>query len=167
MHTAQGVESTNRNVTVSGLADRTRSGGIVMAGFFGNEPHATVGAIMVAEVVTLLPSATVADAFGLMEEKGVRCVVVADESDKVVGIITDSDVVFRAAGRGGLSKMSIADVMTPDPYCVNPELDTNDAIRLMSEHGFRRLPVVDQDNKLVGLVSIGDIIGAFMKRLSI
>lgn len=136
-----------------------------MAGFFGEDSHATVGDIMVRDVIALPPTASVADAFRIMDEKGVRCIIIADEGGHVSGIITDSDVVFRAAGRGGLSQISVTDVMTPDPYCVPPTLDTNEAIRLMGEHGFRRLPVVD-DDKLVGLVSIGDIIRAFMKRLS-
>lgn len=135
-----------------------------MAGSLKNENGTTVGSIMIDDVVVLPSSATVAEAFELMQEKNVRCVVVTEESGHVAGIVTDSDVVFRAAGRGGLSKILVADVMTPDPYCVPPDLDTNDAIRLMGEHGFRRLPVVE-DDKLVGLVSIGDIIGSFMKRL--
>jgi len=135
-----------------------------MPGFFGDESSATVGSIMITDVVTVAPTATVGDVFQVMDETGVRCVIVAEDSGKVAGIVTDSDVVFRAAGRGSLSTISIADIMTPEPYCVDPSLNTNDAIRLMGEHGFRRLPVVEND-KLVGLVSIGDIIRAFMQRL--
>lgn len=137
-----------------------------MGGFFTEGSGTTVGDIMVSDVITLPPSSTVADVFKLMDEHGVRCVVIIEEDRRVTGIVTDSDVVFRAAGRGSLSQIPAADVMTPDPYCVAPDLDTNNAIRLMGEHGFRRLPVVKND-KLVGLVSIGDIIRAFMKRLSL
>lgn len=136
-----------------------------MSGLFDDESSMTVDNIMIRDVATLRPTASVADAFRLMDEKGVRSVVVVDEDDKVVGIITDSDVVFRAAGRGGLSRIPVADIMTPDPYTVEPTLDMNEAIRLMGEHGFRRLPVVEE-GRLIGLVSIGDIIRAFMKRLS-
>jgi len=139
--------------------------GWMMSGLFDDESKMTVGSIMVRDIATLPPTASVADAFKLMEEKDVRSIVVVDEDGGVAGIVTDSDVVFRAAGRGGLSQIPVADVMTPDPYTVEPNLDMNDAIRLMGEHGFRRLPVVE-NGKLVGLVSIGDIIRAFMKRLS-
>lgn len=131
---------------------------------FGNESSAVVGSIMITDVVTVPHTADVSHVFETMTDKDVRCVVVLDDSGSVNGIVTDSDVVFRAAGRGALSTISVADIMTPDPYCVPPTLGTNDAIRLMGEHGFRRLPVVE-DGKLVGLVSIGDIIGAFMQRL--
>ncbi len=135
-----------------------------MNGFFDDESNMAVGSIMIRDVATLPPSASVAEAFELLNEKGVRSIVVVDDG-AVAGIVTDSDVVFRAAGRGALSQIKVAEIMTPDPYTVAPELDMNDAIRLMGEHGFRRLPVV-QDGKLVGLVSIGDIIRAFMKRLN-
>lgn len=130
----------------------------------GTESGTVVGTIMVRDVVVLPPTATVREACGVMDDKDVRCIVVVDDSDGVRGILTDSDVVFRAAGRGDLSKTAVADIMTPEPYCVSQDLDTNEAIRLMGEHGFRRLPVTDGD-QLVGLVSVGDVIRAFMRRL--
>jgi CBS domain-containing protein len=74
----------------------------------------------------------------------------------VVGMVTDRDIVIRAVADGDFD-CTIDDIVTDDVVCATPEMSTAEASDLMSEHQIRRLPVVDDDERLVGIVSIGDL----------
>ena len=78
------------------------------------------------------------------------------EDGRLVGMVTDRDIVIRAVADGDF-QCTIDDIVTDDPVCATPEMSTAEAAELMGEHQIRRLPVVDKDEKLVGIVSIGDI----------
>lgn len=78
------------------------------------------------------------------------------EDGRVVGMVTDRDIVIRAVADGDY-QCTIDDIVTDDVVCATPEMSTADVAELMSEHQIRRLPVVDDDERLVGIVSIGDI----------
>ena len=78
------------------------------------------------------------------------------EDGRVVGMVTDRDIVIRAVADGDY-ECTIDDIVTDDVVCATPEMTTAEAAELMSEHQIRRLPVVDDDERLVGIVSIGDI----------
>lgn len=78
------------------------------------------------------------------------------EDGRVVGMVTDRDIVIRAVADGDFD-CTIDDIVTDDVVCATPEMSTSEASELMSEHQIRRLPVVDDDERLVGIVSIGDI----------
>jgi CBS domain-containing protein len=110
------------------------------------------------EVLTSGPDASLLEAAKLMSAHGVGCVVVADEHDQVVGIISERDIV-RVLGRAGPSALDkpISSCMTRDVVSCR-EADTIE--RLMSEmtsHRFRHMPVVER-GRLNGLVSIGDVV---------
>jgi CBS domain-containing protein len=78
------------------------------------------------------------------------------EDGRVVGMVTDRDIVIRAVADGDY-ECTIDDIVTDDVVCATPEMTTAEAAELMGEHQIRRLPVVDDDERLVGIVSIGDI----------
>ena len=78
------------------------------------------------------------------------------EDGRVVGMVTDRDIVIRAVADGDF-ECTVDDVCSDDVVCVRSEMSTAEAQELMSEHQIRRLPVVDEDDRLLGIVSLGDL----------
>ena len=79
------------------------------------------------------------------------------EGDRLIGTITDRDVTVRAVARGASPSDQIAGFMSPDPVTVVDTDDLKTALDLMSRARIRRLPVMDKDRRLVGVVSLGDL----------
>lgn len=108
-------------------------------------------------VVTVPPSATVRDLVSLLKEHNIGAVVVSDDGESVMGIVSERDVVRHLAGGADLLDMSVRAIMTSQVRTVQPD-DTIDGTRqVMTEHRIRHLPVV-VEGKLQGIVSIGDIV---------
>ena len=91
----------------------------------------------------------------IMREEDAGSVPVVDEG-RVVGMVTDRDIVIRAVADGDFD-CTVEDVCSEDVVCATPDMSTTEGADLMSEHQIRRLPVVDGDDKLVGIVSLGDL----------
>ena len=91
----------------------------------------------------------------IMREEDAGSVPVVDEG-RVVGMVTDRDIVIRAVADGDFD-CTIEDVCSEDVVCANPNMSTTEGAELMGEHQIRRLPVVDADDRLVGIVSLGDL----------
>lgn len=102
------------------------------------------------------PGDRVIDAVEKMHQKSIGALPVV-EADKVVGIFTERDVLYRVI-HGKLDPVStpVSEVMTRDPDCVAPDMSVVEALRMIHEKRFRHLPLVS-DGKLVGLVSSGDL----------
>ncbi|WML36654.1 CBS domain-containing protein [Clostridium sp. OS1-26] len=112
--------------------------------------------IMTGEVVSLNSTDSVERAAELMKEHNIGAAPVC-EGDKVIGIITDRDIALRSVAAGKDSKsQSVREIMSSNPVTGAPDMDIQDASRIMSERQIRRLPIVDSEN-LVGMVSLGDI----------
>ena len=93
----------------------------------------------------------------IMKEHDIGCVTVGT-SNKLDGILTDRDIVCRGLAIGApLECMTAADVMTTDPVTCRVDDTINQAAFIMKKHRVRRLPVVDNDDRLAGIVSLGDI----------
>jgi CBS domain-containing protein len=105
-----------------------------------------------SKVLTASPETSVVDAAKLMEQKSVSAVLVISQ-EKLVGIFTERDAVFRVIARGmDVRTTRLGDVMTPSPVTVTPEKSFGYALLLMHENGFRHVPVV-VDGMPVGIVS--------------
>lgn len=91
----------------------------------------------------------------IMREEDTGAVPVVEDG-KVVGMVTDRDIVIRAIADGDFD-CTIDDVVSDDVVCATPGMSTAEAAALMSEHQIRRLPVVDEGENLVGIVSLGDL----------
>ena len=114
--------------------------------------------------VTLSKSETVQHACQRMSKRRVGAVLVTDEHGALCGIFTGRDAV-RALGEAKDPALSLlSKAMTPDPQTIAPESTAIDALRLMSDCGFRHLPVV-RNKKIVGIVSRGDFKGMELDRL--
>jgi CBS domain-containing protein len=142
--------------------------------------HVRVGDVMMTNVPTVRINASLVEIVNLLVGHAQRRVVVVDEQRRVVGIITDGDLIKRAttAERGGiiqsltrrlplgqaesfqLSQRTAAEVMTGQVVTATPETSLLEALRLLLEHKIKRLPVVDAGGRLVGLVGRGGILQA-------
>ena len=106
--------------------------------------------------VTAPPTTNVAEAAALMLARGVAAVLVV-EKGALAGIFTERDAVFRVLAQSrDAHTVPIGEVMTPRPVTVTPDATFGRAMLLMHEHHFRHLPVVDDGNKAIGIVSARD-----------
>ncbi len=100
---------------------------------------------------------TIADAAKIMKKSDTGVVPVVD-GKKVVGLVTDRDIVVRGvAGGKDVSTMSVSEVMTRDVRTVTEDSTVDEVLELMSGAQVRRVPVVNQSQELVGIISLGDI----------
>lgn len=116
----------------------------------------TVSQVMTRGVRTLTPSDTVAQAARAMDELNVGVIPVC-EGDKLVGVVTDRDIVIRGVAKDRDGKTRLADVMSANVRCATEGEDLDMVLKSMADAQIRRMPVVDGNQKLVGIVSIGDI----------
>ncbi len=113
--------------------------------------------MMSREVLTAKKDETVASVVKRMAERGVGSVVVVDDEGKPIGIFTERDLLVKVIGAGKPLEVPLAEVMTPDPIVAKPDWSLAHALEVMVHYGFRHLPVVGDDGKLIGMVSIKDI----------
>ena len=109
--------------------------------------------------VTLRPSATVQDACKRMHTRKVGAVLVTDAKGKLVGIFTGRDCVRLLTKDHDSTKTLLKDAMTRNPVAMEPGRTAIEALRPMRDGGFRHVPIVDADQKVIGVVSYGDFRG--------
>src|SRR2546421_4762536 len=124
-----------------------------MAGADGTKAR-IVADIMSTPVVTASVDDTLAAAADRMREKHVGSVVVVD-GDTPLGILTERDMI-RITAVGAETTEKVSEWMTRDPDSVPPDMDAADAFASLSEHGYRHIPVVEE-NRVVGMVSMRDL----------
>lgn len=113
--------------------------------------------VMTRGVEVVQPDSTLEEAAAKMERFDIGLLPVC-EGDRLVGTLTDRDITVRSVAHGeDPTTDKVRDVMTPDVvYCFEDQ-DVEEAARLMQEKQVRRLPVLDRDKRLVGIVSLGDL----------
>lgn len=112
------------------------------------------------------PDTTVHDAVALMNRKRVGAVAVT-ESEKLAGIFTERDLMIRVVLDGKDPKSTtVSDVMTAECISAKKDMSMGEALQIMSEKHFRHLPVVDDDLKVLGLLSIRDLLHQRVDNLS-
>ena len=115
-----------------------------------------VSEAMTRDVRVANPDQTIREAAQMMAELDAGALPVG-EQDRLVGMITDRDIAVRAVAHGKSPDTRIRDVMTDDvKYCFDDD-DVEDVARNMADVQVRRLPVVNRDKRLVGIVAIADI----------
>ncbi len=115
-----------------------------------------VSKIMTRDVTLLNPNQTICVAASLMAEIDAGALPVG-ENDRLVGMITDRDIVIRAVAQGKSADTKVADVMSKEVlYCFDTD-EIDEVTRNMGKARVRRLPVVNRDKRLVGIVSLGDV----------
>lgn len=85
--------------------------------------------------------------------------VVVDEANRPVGVVTDRDLTLRVLAEGRRRDVPVGEVMTRPPTCVHVQASALDAAKLMETHLCRRLPLVDDSGVVVGVLSLDDLLG--------
>ena len=122
---------------------------------------------MTKEVIAITPETSMMKASRLMKDKKVRRLPVVDEAGRVVGIISDRDIKEASPSKATtldmhelyylLSELKVKDIMTKTPVCAKENDSVEGVALVMMERGFGGMPVVAEDNKLVGIITESDI----------
>ena len=108
-------------------------------------------AVIIRDVVTVSPEITVEALLGLMEEHNIKGFPVVEDDDRLVGIVTWRDV------RLAESSLMVKDVMTESVVTGTEETGIEEAMQVLHEHRIEKLPIVDKDNRVRGLITMKDI----------
>lgn len=113
--------------------------------------------VMTPGVEVIAPEATLQQAAAKMRRLNIGPLPVCD-GDQLVGMLTDRDITVRAVAEGcDPTSTTVREAMTPDiAYCFDDQA-IEDAVRTMERYQIRRLPILDRDKRLVGMVSLGDL----------
>jgi CBS domain-containing protein len=113
--------------------------------------------VMTSDPRSVSPDAPVADASRIMRDEDTGIVPIVEDG-KRIGTITDRDIVVRLIAEGrDASSATVRDIASTDLVTVDPQQDLDEALRLMAQHQVRRLPVVEEDGRLVGILSQADV----------
>src|SRR5690606_17937453 len=107
----------------------------------GNEVK-TVGELMSHPVVTVSPGDTVAEAAAAMTGRQVGSVVVTDDEERAIGILTERDLIKLASAGTDPTQAAVSDWMTKDPDTVTSDTTVDEAFQSLSSHNYRHIPVV-------------------------
>jgi CBS domain-containing protein len=122
--------------------------------------------IMTPQVQCVRAEDTLVDAASVMRQLDVGVVPVCDD-EHVVGILTDRDITVRAVAEGcDPNQTMVSDAMSPQIVCVYDDQLVSEAVQLMELHQIRRTPVINRQERLVGIISLGDIAVAANSNLS-
>jgi CBS domain-containing protein len=146
-----------------------------------NADHLLVRDMMTTNVVTISPSTPFKTVVGLLGAHRISAVPVVDEANKVVGIVSESDLLAkvvagdrsgqrlpgtrsdRRAVRARTGAETAADLMTAEPITVRADKSLSEAARMAAAHHVRRLPVVVEDGTLVGIITRSDMLAVFLR----
>lgn len=110
-------------------------------------------------VYSIHPDSTVFEALNVLVNKNVGALVVLDSNEKFLGIFSERDYARRVILKGRASKETlIREIMTERPTTVTEDESIEDCMKKMTDKRIRHLPVIDDQNRLVGLISIGDVV---------
>ena len=113
--------------------------------------------VMTRDVTTVPPDARLSDVARIMRDEDIGSVPVA-KGTELLGMVTDRDIVIRAVADGdGIEQRTASDVMTAGVQCCREDQNVGDVLKDMGDQQIRRLPVVDAEQRLIGIVSIGDL----------
>lgn len=133
---------------------------------------------MTQKVMTVSPGDSLLEARSLMQQRKIRHLPVVAADKRLVGIVTDRDIrsampLDPAKGQADAraqeryARLTVADVMTPDPVTISASHTLEDALLLIQEKRVGAFPVVDQEGKLTGILSVRDLLRAFINVLGI
>ena len=131
-----------------------------------------IGSVMVSDVVTAGPDTPFKAVAVLLASRNISGVPVVDEDDRVLGVVSQGDLLQHEAPHGRLGARQakrkggaafVSGLMTTPAVTVRQDDDVIVAAKLLEEHHFHRLPVIDEDGKLVGIVSRSDLLRVFLR----
>lgn len=112
------------------------------------------------KVYVLSLSATIADAIHIMVNRNLGSVVIVDNATKVAGIVTERDILRKVTGKiDHPDQISITEIMTNDPLCLREDDMIAYVMNNMHVGGYRHIPIVNEKNQPIAMVSIKDVMG--------
>jgi CBS domain-containing protein len=121
-------------------------------------PQTLVGEIMTRNVITARAETPVKDVVRLMSRHKITGLPVVDEHDNLIGVVSESDIIGKAGD-------TVAEIMTNGSFTVTAETELGEAAEILLRRRIRRLPVIEGDSHLVGLLSRSDLITFFAHHL--
>ena len=115
-----------------------------------------ISGVMTRDVETIRPDQSAQEAARFMLKSDAGSIPVTD-GDRLIGMITDRDIAVRGVAKGYGPDTPVRELMTDDVICARSDDSIEDVASRMSEAQVRRLPVIDQDERLCGIVSLGDL----------
>lgn len=115
-----------------------------------------VSEVMTRDVKTVAPDDTAKDAAAFMLSEDAGSMPVKD-GERLIGMITDRDIAVRGVAKGYGPETSVRELMSDEIICVREDDDVEEAAARMSKAQIRRVPVIDSDQRLCGIVSLGDL----------
>lgn len=126
----------------------------------------SIGMLGLKKPLTVSPGTPLSVCVSLLQQHRIGSVIVVDDDGRVMGIFTERDCVLKVMGKvGDLDRVSVSDFMTPDPMRESPETTLAFALNLMSNGGFRHVPIVDQDDMPIGMISAKDVVDYLVSRM--
>ncbi|MET0819411.1 MAG: CBS domain-containing protein [Aeromicrobium sp.] len=116
------------------------------------------------EVFTIAPTVTVRELLDVLAERDIGALVVSDDGDRMLGIVSERDIVRKLRDVENARDTRVADIMTTDVRVCSPDDEFTDLMAIMTRHRVRHVPVLD-DGRLVGVLSIGDAVKHRMEQL--
>ncbi|MEU1283972.1 CBS domain-containing protein [Kitasatospora sp. NPDC005856] len=133
---------------------------------------------MTSPVVLVSPETGFREIVALLSDYDITGVPVVDAETRPLGVVSEADLLRTLAAQedpasllpapesvqaGPDGEVTAADLMTAQPVCTTPDTSVVAAARLMSRHGLKRLPVLDEDGRVIGMVSRGDLLRVFLR----
>ena len=118
--------------------------------------HQTIRDAMTSNPTTVQPTTTAQETARMMKSEDVGSVPIV-EGDRLVGVVTDRDLAIRVLAEGKGAETPVSDIASKDVVTIDPQQSLEEAARLMAEHQVRRLPVCEEDGKLVGILAQADV----------
>jgi CBS domain-containing protein len=126
----------------------------------------SIGSIGLKDPYTVHLDTSLQECLSVMQQHRIGSVLVTDASHKLVGILTERDFLLKVFGKVTvLATEKVGDFMTKDPVRERPEASIAFALSVMSHGGFRHVPIVDQDDVPIGIVSVKDVVDFFVKTM--
>ena len=112
---------------------------------------------MTPNPTTCQTTAPLSEAARAMRDESIGDVLVCDDTQRLVGIVTDRDLVVRGLANGDIEGLTLADVCSNELTTVTVDTPASEVVRLMTDRAVRRVPVIEQSGRPVGIVSLGDL----------
>ncbi len=127
-----------------------------MASNEGGSMHKSIQEAMTPNPTAIEPSTGAQEAARIMQSEDVGALPIA-EGGRLTGMVTDRDLAIRVLAEGRSADTPVGEIASKDVVTVDPQQSLEEAARLMAEHQVRRLPVVEEDGKLVGILAQADV----------
>jgi len=125
----------------------------------------SIASIGIKEPSTVVDSTALSECIELMRAKRIGSLLVVNRSGKIIGIFTERDCLMKVLGKEVDLSAPVNDYMTKHPICERPEASLAFALNLMSNGGFRHIPIIDQDNMPIGVISVKDVVDHIVKKM--